>query len=275
MNTTPVEAGMTYDLNADAPGYLPGSASKLIEMNEKKPVQRVVIELQPMVLQVLVINSVTKAPIPGVFISCTSPCNNVPKNNLTNESGKINYSIKDKCTYTILASAKSYLPKPATQITTTLKDTTFVVIELVQITEKAITLNNIYYDFDKWNIRPEAEVDLNMLLTFMKDNPDAIVELSSHTDARGDDKYNQVLSQKRAQSAVDWLVARGISISKIKPVGYGEKQPVNQCVNNVKCTEEEHQRNRRTEFKVLNAGEIINSKMKEEIKVDPCKNCLF
>lgn len=67
----------------------------------------------------------------------------------------------------------------------------------------------------------------------------------------------------------------GINLDKIKPVGYGESQPVNKCTNNVKCTEEEHQRNRRTEFKVLNAGEIINSKTKEKIDVDPCKNCLF
>jgi hypothetical protein len=63
--------------------------------------------------------------------------------------------------------------------------------------------------------------------------------------------------------------------TKIKPVGYGEGRPVNNCVNNIKCSENEHQRNRRTEFKVLNAGEIINSRVKEQIMVDPCRNCLF
>lgn len=272
---TPVDAGITYQLAADAPGFLPATISKTIEENEKKPLQKVTVELQPMVLQVKVIDAASKAPIPGVNISFSSPCGNISKNNQTGESGTVHYSVQENCTYSILATTKSYLPKPATQMTTTLKDTAFVLIELVQITEKAITLNNIYYDFDKWDIRPEAEADLSMLLTFMRDNPEAIVELSSHTDARGDDKYNQMLSQKRAQSAVNWLVARGVSETKIKPVGYGEKQPVNNCTNNVKCTEEEHQRNRRTEFKVLNAGEIINSRTKEKIEVDPCKNCLF
>ena len=228
-----------------------------------------------MVLQVQVIKAETKAPIAGAAISFSSACNNVQKNNTTDETGKINYSVMNNCTYSILAKAKSYLPKPATEITTTLIDTTFVVIELEQVSEKAIALNNIYYDFDKWDIRPEAEIDLNMLLSFMKENPEAQVELSSHTDARGDDAYNLILSQKRAQSAVSWLVMHGVNENKIKPVGYGESKPVNNCVNNIKCSEDEHQRNRRTEFKVLNAGEIINSRVKEQIMVDPCRNCLF
>ena len=275
VSKTKVEPDLLYVLKADASSYLPATVSKKIENNEKKPLQKVTIELQPMVMQVMIINSVTKSPIPNALLTCNSPCNSAPKSNSTDASGKINYSIKDKCTYTLQASAKSYLPKPATQITTTLKDTIFVVIELEQISDKAITLNNIYYDFDKWDIRPEAEPDLKMLLAFMNNNPDAIVELSSHTDARGEDKYNLTLSQKRAQSAVNWLVAHGVNQNKIKPVGYGETKPVNNCTNNVKCTEEQHQKNRRTEFRVLNAGEIINSKVKEEILVDPCKNCLF
>ena len=181
----------------------------------------------------------------------------------------------DNCKYSLLATAKSYLPKPATIVTTTLKDTTFVYIELVQVSDKPIVLNNIYYDFNKWDIRPEAEEDLNMLIQFVEINPDAILELSSHTDARGEDEYNLVLSQKRAQSAVNWLVMHGVNENNIKPVGYGETKPVNYCVNNVKCSEEDHQRNRRTEFRVLNAGQVVASQVKKEIKVNPCKNCPF
>ena len=275
ISTTPVEPELTYVVDVSAPSFLPNTIKKDVENNEKKPLQKVTIELQPMVLQVQVIKAETKAPIAGAAISFSSPCNNVQKNNTTDETGKINYSVMNNCTYSILAKAKSYLPKPATEITTTLIDTTFVVIELEQVSEKAIALNNIYYDFDKWDIRPEAEIDLNMLLSFMKENPEAQVELSSHTDARGDDAYNLILSQKRAQSAVSWLVMHGVNENKIKPVGYGESRPVNSCVNNIKCSEDEHQRNRRTEFKVLNAGEIINSRVKEQIMVDPCRNCLF
>ncbi len=275
VSVTPVNAGIEYQLDADMQGFMPASLKKTIVNNEKQPLQKITIELQPMVMQVTVINAITKTPIANAAVTCNSPCQKSLRSNFANENGVINYSVMDKCTYNVFASAKSYLPAAPKEITVSLIDTTYLVIELTQITENAITLNNIYYDFNKWDIRPEAIPDLKMLLTFMNNNPEAIVELSSHTDARGDDAYNKKLSQKRAQSAVDWLVMNGINLDKIKPVGYGESQPVNKCTNNVKCTEEEHQRNRRTEFKVLNAGEIINSKTKEKIDVDPCKNCLF
>ena len=75
----------------------------------------------------------------------------------------------------------------------------------------------------KADILPDAEQDLGTLVDLMEDYPDMVIELSSHTDARGDDGYNQKLSQRRAESAKTWLVARGINKDRIKPVGYGEK----------------------------------------------------
>lgn len=275
ISSTEVEGGMTYDLLAAAPDYFPTTATKLIPKNEKKPNNNIVIELQPIVMQVMVIDAVTKKPLEAATINTTSPCVNNSLTHLTDAAGKASFFVKNKCKYSIQASARSYLPKAPTEITTTLKDTIFVLIELEQVSDKPIVLNNIYYDFDKWNIRSEAETDLNLLLQFLKDNPEADIELSSHTDARGDDTYNQELSQKRAQSAVNWLVARGVNANNIKPVGYGESKPVNQCVNNIKCTEEQHQRNRRTEFRVLNAGQVIASQVKQDIIINPCNNCPF
>jgi outer membrane protein OmpA-like peptidoglycan-associated protein len=114
-----------------------------------------------------------------------------------------------------------------------------------------ITLSNIYYDLGKWNIRPDAALVLDTLATLMKENPDLRIELGSHTDSRADDKYNLTLSQKRAQSAVDYLVSKGIDKSRLIAKGYGESMLVNGCSNGVPCTEEEHQQNRRTTFKVL------------------------
>jgi len=84
----------------------------------------------------------------------------------------------------------------------------------------------------------------------MQENP-ITVELSSHTDCRGTDAYNMKLSQKRAQSAVDYMIENGVDTSRITAKGYGESMPVNDCVDGVKCTEEEHQANRRTEFKII------------------------
>jgi outer membrane protein OmpA-like peptidoglycan-associated protein len=77
-----------------------------------------------------------------------------------------------------------------------------------------------------------------------------MIELSSHTDSRGKDDYNKTLSEKRAQAAVNYIIAHGIAKERLTARGYGESRLVNHCANNVKCTEGEHQHNRRTEFKV-------------------------
>jgi outer membrane protein OmpA-like peptidoglycan-associated protein len=118
------------------------------------------------------------------------------------------------------------------------------------VINKPIVLENIYYDFDKWNIRPDAAIELDKLVRILKDNPTIEIEMGSHTDVRGNDQYNLVLSDKRAHAAVQYLISQGIDSSRLTYKGYGEKVLVNQCKNGVQCTEEEHQQNRRTEFKV-------------------------
>lgn len=119
------------------------------------------------------------------------------------------------------------------------------------VKEKAIVLENIFYDFDKADIRPDAAEELDKLVEILQDNPRISIELSSHTDSRGVDIYNQDLSQRRAQSAVNYIISKGIDKSRITAKGYGESRPV---VRNAK-TEDEHQRNRRTEFKVVRIQE--------------------
>jgi peptidoglycan-associated lipoprotein len=120
-----------------------------------------------------------------------------------------------------------------------------------------IRLENILYDFDKADIRPDAEPDLQSVVDLMKKYPDMKIELSSHTDSRGNDAYNEDLSQRRANSAVAWIVAKGIAQDRIVAKGYGEKQLLNKCSNGVECTEEEHQLNRRTEFKIISGPTSI------------------
>ncbi|MFN7830715.1 MAG: DUF1573 domain-containing protein, partial [Bacteroidota bacterium] len=101
----------------------------------------------------------------------------------------------------------------------------------------------------------------------MSKNPEMKIELSSHTDARGNDAYNEDLSQRRAESAKRWLVSKGIKDDRIVAKGYGEKVLLNKCANGVECTEEEHQENRRTEFKII-AGptSIITEKVEKREK---------
>jgi outer membrane protein OmpA-like peptidoglycan-associated protein/tetratricopeptide (TPR) repeat protein len=118
------------------------------------------------------------------------------------------------------------------------------------VINKPIVLENIYYDFDKWFIRPDAAIELDKLVKLLIDNPEIDIEMGSHTDVRGTDEYNQVLSEHRAQSAVEYLISKGIDKTRLTYKGYGEMKLVNSCKNGIHCTEDEHQQNRRTEFKV-------------------------
>jgi len=116
---------------------------------------------------------------------------------------------------------------------------------------KTYRIENIYYDFDKWNIRRDAGHSLDSLVKIMKEYP-VIVEIGSHTDCRGSDGYNEVLSRKRAESVVRYLAGQGIDPSRLTAKGYGKSQLINRCncSQGVQCSEAEYQENRRTEFKI-------------------------
>lgn len=116
--------------------------------------------------------------------------------------------------------------------------------------EIEITLDNIYYDFDASNIRRDAEPTLKVLAKNLLLNPKITIELASHTDCRGDEDYNASLSYKRALSAVEFLIESGIDENRIEARGYGKSRPYVNCICS-KCTEEQHQANRRTTFKIL------------------------
>ena len=116
------------------------------------------------------------------------------------------------------------------------------------IINQSIIVNNIYYDFNKWDIRPDAAIELDKIVEMLKKNPNISIELSSHTDSRGSDVINNKLSQKRAEAAANYIISNGIDAKRITAKGYGKTKLLNKCV---KCTDEEHQMNRRTEFKVI------------------------
>lgn len=146
-------------------------------------------------------------------------------------------------------------------------------------TSTTFVIEHVYYDFDQAYIRDDAKAPLSKIIEIMTDNPTIIVEIGSHTDARGSDRYNQRLSERRAKAVVDYLITQGISKDRLTYVGYGETQPTNDCVNEVKCDEEDHQRNRRTEFRVVGTIDgkefIMSSKKPVKIDIDECDNCPF
>ncbi|MEL0455115.1 OmpA family protein [Flavobacteriaceae bacterium SZ-1-7] len=118
--------------------------------------------------------------------------------------------------------------------------------------EVQVELDKIYFDFDKSDIREDAAITLNVLVDLMKKYPSMEVEVSAHTDARGPDQYNLDLSKRRAASTLEYLVSQGIERNRLKSIGYGEMQPLNKCVKEGICDDEEYDVNRRCEFTILN-----------------------
>lgn len=113
---------------------------------------------------------------------------------------------------------------------------------------KIFDISIIYFDLDKWNIRPDAAKDLQKIVEVMKQYPDMEVAIRSHTDSRQTHRYNEILSDKRAKSTLEFMVKNGIERRRLTAKGYGETELVNGCSDGVPCSEEEHQKNRRSEF---------------------------
>ncbi len=122
------------------------------------------------------------------------------------------------------------------------KDLYLAPIEIGQV----VRLNNVFFDFDKWDLRPESFVELDRVVTLLKENPSIEIEMSAHTDSRGSDDYNFKLSDNRARSVMEYILSKGIAPSRIISQGYGETKPV---VDN--DTDDNRQLNRRVEFKIL------------------------
>tara|TARA_R110001632_G_scaffold95933_8_gene202147 strand:+ start:485 stop:2347 length:1863 start_codon:yes stop_codon:yes gene_type:complete len=119
----------------------------------------------------------------------------------------------------------------------------------VEITEDRVVLSPIYFDFNKWDITPQAALELNRLVTVMQRYPTMVISAESHTDARGKEEYNRILSDKRAKSMRDYVISQGILAERISGIGKGETDPAVNC--GLDCTEEEHQLNRRSEFVIV------------------------
>lgn len=122
------------------------------------------------------------------------------------------------------------------------KDLYLAPIEIGQV----VRLNNVFFDFDKWDLRPESYVELERVVTLLADNPAIEIEMSAHTDSRGSDEYNYKLSDERAKSVREYILSKGIAASRIISQGYGETKPVAE-----NDTDENRQLNRRVEFKIL------------------------
>lgn len=205
------------------------------------------------VLEGTITNSETGQGIDSVTVLLKNSRGDIVFGNLVPVNRSFSFKINNGQDYTLEARKKGYYP--ATQKISAnaapLINTSFKLqMEPLEI-GKTFVLRNIYYDLNRATIRKDAMVELDKLVALMKENPSLKIELSSHTDSRGSDYYNMLLSQARAISAVAYIKRRGITADRMVAKGYGETRLLNGCINGVPCSEDDHQQNRRTEIKVI------------------------
>lgn len=202
----------------------------------------------------------TKMVLPNTEITLSDAYGRVVETVTTDEKGVFTTSIAPYNSYSITASKEGFEnsneefesfrgeDKYKHEITIEMKQTK---AEIVKVDDKVmIQIENIYFDYNKWNIKDESTLSLNKVVDVLQQHPEMNIEINAHTDTRGSDKYNYSLSEKRAASARAYLISKGISSDRMISNGYGETKPIENC--NADCTENQHETNRRIEFVILN-----------------------
>jgi len=197
-----------------------------------------------------------EAPVENVFLQLFKEGDTTAVSTNSDAKGNFTFPILDGLTYTVKGSKEGYLTRSVTVAPNCQSTLDMIKMGMVlnrNTLNKPIIIENIYYDLDKYDIRPDAAVELDKLVRTLKDNPTIKIELSSHTDSRNTNAYNNLLSQLRAEAAVKYMISKGIAPNRLVAKGYGESRLLNKCKDGATCSEAEHQLNRRTEFKILKA----------------------
>lgn len=252
---TRVRSGRDIRINASSEGFKPELFIRNITFNDTI----LTVELKPKSLKCIagkILDKDENKPVRGMKVAIYDEDGNNYLNLLTDTSG--NYKVcqlpLDKDLYIGSEKKPDYFSN--TDRFRIKKDTDLLKDILAQkiVIGKPIKIDHIYFDQGKFNVRPDAATELDKLVRLMKDNPEVIIELSSHTDCTGPAVKNLSLSDKRAKSSADYIVKHGIDKKRITGKGYGESKLVNDCRcegNSVtECTEEQHAQNRRVEIKV-------------------------
>jgi outer membrane protein OmpA-like peptidoglycan-associated protein len=216
--------------------------------------------------------------LPNTKVSMLDAKGELMQDYVTGNDGKFLFRVYENEDYELVGAADGYLMKrqpystqgrgvdPMTlkELITNITLDTLVVLDKIEL-NKIFVLENIYFDFDSANIRKDAALELDKLSQLLIDNPEIKIELSSHTDSVGTYAYNLELSQRRAQSSVNYLIQRGISPDRLVAKGYGENKPIARNTNpDGTDNPRGRDKNRRTEFKILEVGVIPKSIEDEE-----------
>jgi outer membrane protein OmpA-like peptidoglycan-associated protein len=208
--------------------------------------------------------------LPETKVTLLDAKGDVMQDYVTGTDGKFLFRVYENEDYNLVGEVDGYLVKrqpwsmkgksvpleTLKDLVTNITLDTIVVLDKIEI-NKIFVLENIYFDFDKYNIRPDAALELDKLVQLLFDNPEIKIEMSSHTDSVGTRDYNIELSQNRAQSTVNYLISKGVAPDRLVARGYGEERPVARNTNpDGTDNPEGRQKNRRTEFKILEVGVV-------------------
>lgn len=292
-----VRSGKTYTILIEKQGYT--AVKKVVNAYELMRTPEWIVPLkkrQGLALNGSVIHQEYNRTIPKAAVTLFNFCTGEYEETLSDDEGNFAFFLECNCDYELVAKKDRFIedkkkystlgmdcqstkpinsilylnvenptPEPVVKPTappvvnvkptppSTVSTTTYKVGQV-------ITLEDVYYDFNKATIRGDASEALDHIVTILREYPSMEIQLLSHTDARGDKMYNEHLSQKRAESAVKYIVAKGIAKNRLAGKGYGEWLLKNDCGDGVDCEEWQHQENRRTEVKI--------TKLDADVKVE-------
>ncbi len=209
-----------------------------------------------------VVQKDSDTPLEGLQIFLLNKDNGSQISVLSAADGSFRFNLDAETSYIVKGDLEKYFAKQEGAITTKgVKESTIFNVKFeIEKGEDAylVILNNIYYDFDKATIRQDAMPELAKVISFMNSTPNVAVELRAHTDARGKADYNMKLSESRAAAAMNYIVQKGVDDLRLSSKGFGETQLLNRCADGAKCSDQEHQSNRRTEFKVIKVNPVMS-----------------
>lgn len=200
-----------------------------------------------------VFNEDDKSPVANQIVTLVNKTSGETITTTTDNNGKYQFEKIELNTEYEIKTAKKDCGEPVEKFNTkNITGTKNITMDFPLLCKgDVIKIENIYYDYNKSDIRPDAALELDKVVSVLQKYPSMTIELRSHTDSRGKDAYNEKLSDSRAKSAAQYIISKGIDTSRLKAKGYGEKELLNKCTNGVECDDKMHEENRRTEFKIL------------------------
>ena len=205
----------------------------------------------------IITDSESKQILPNVKVSLFNEKFELKKTSMSDNKGHYNFNVECGKKYFVRAEITDYVTKETPITTSKTGGSTNLPVAIEKAGCKLVVggdlakcfgIKVIYFDLNEAVITKEAAFELEKILDVMKQNPSIKIDIRSHTDSRQTANYNQILSDKRAKATIDWLVKNGVDIARLTGKGYGESQLINKCSDDVQCTDEEHQANRRSEF---------------------------